>query len=193
VTSRNHGDWPTPVGRNITCPGTNRLLWSLEVQLRDDRARPRPTKENGETGFPISPLRTHLRQAFVALAAGRGWPQPPKGPRMASGMRDPRSLPPSTGHARSMRMDRSHRTPAPVSRHHSPLERGCGIPSKTTSTEHSRGPSAAFATARHLSVPLSARCSSFITTNTKLRETDFLPRHDPLQARESSPFGGLAG
>jgi hypothetical protein len=162
--------------------------------IRSSASRRRwPEKENGETGFPISPLRTHHQRAFVALAAGRGWPQPPKGPRMASGMRDPRSLPPSTGHARSMRIDRSHRTPAPVSRHHSPLERGCGIPSKTTSTEHSRGPSAAFATARHLSVPLSARCSPFITNNTKLRERNFLPRRDPLQARESSPFGGLAG
>ena len=105
-------------------------------------------KENGETSFPVSPLRTHLRRAFVALAAGRGWPQPLAGPRMASGLRDPRPSPPSSGHDRSMRMDRSHRTPAPVSRQLPPLERRCGIPSKTTSTEHSRGPSAAFATAR---------------------------------------------
>jgi len=114
------------------------LFWSLE-------ARP---KENGETGFPISPLRTHLRQAFVALAAGRGWPQPPKGPRVTNGLRDPRSPPPSSGHDRSMRMDRSHRTPAPVSRQQPPLERRCGASSKTTSSKHSRGPSAAFATAR---------------------------------------------
>jgi hypothetical protein len=193
VTSRNHGDWLTPVSRNITCLGTNRLLWSLEVQLRGDRARQRPTKENGETGFPISPLRTHLQRAFVALAAGRGWPQSLAGPRVAGELRDPRPLPPSSGHDRSMRMDRSHRTPAPVSRRQPPLERKCGVPSKTTSTEHSRGPSAAFATAKHLTVPLSARCSPFITNNTKLREMNFLPRRDPLQARESSPFGGLAG
>ena len=91
------------------------LFWSLE-------ARP---KENGETGFPISPLRTHLRQAFVALAAGRGWLQPPRGPRVASGLRDPRSPPPSTGRVWSMRIDHSHRTPAPVSRQRSPSrERG---------------------------------------------------------------------
>ena len=151
------------------------------------------TKENGETGFPISPLRTHLQRAFVALAAGRGWPQSLAGPRVAGELRDPRPLPPSSGHVRSMRMDRSHRTPAPVSRHQPPLERRCGIPSKTTSTEHSRGPSAAFATARHLTVPLSARCSPFITNNTKLRETNILPGRAPLQAWESTRFGGLAG
>src|SRR2546423_24530 len=29
-----------------------------------------PQKENGETGFPISPLRTHHRRAVVALIAG---------------------------------------------------------------------------------------------------------------------------
>ena len=37
-------------------------------------------------------------------------------PRVAGELRDPRPLPPSSGHVRSMRMDRSHRTPAPVSR-----------------------------------------------------------------------------
>jgi hypothetical protein len=126
-------------------------------------APPRPitvirtwAKENGETGFPISPLRTHLRQAFVALAAGRGWPQPPKGPRVTNGLRDPRSLPPSSGHVRSMRMDLSHRTPAPVSRHHSPLERGCGASAKTTSRdtpEAHQQLSPPRGTLRHLSPP----------------------------------------
>ena len=119
--------------------------------------RHRAQRESGETSFPVSPLRTHLRRAFVALAAGRGWPQSLAGPRMASGLRDPRPSPPSSGHDRSMRMDRSHRTPAPVSRQPSPLERGGGAPSKTISTRHSRGPSAAFATARNLTVSLSAR------------------------------------
>ena len=37
---------------------------------------------------------------------------------------------------------------------HSPLERRCGALSKTTSARHSRGPSAALATARNLAVPL---------------------------------------
>jgi len=81
------------------------------------------TKENGETSILISPLRTHLRRAFVALAAGRGWPQPLAGPRVAGVLRDPRPLPPSSGHVRSMRMDRSHRIPAPVSRQHLPSRR----------------------------------------------------------------------
>ena len=164
-------------------------FWSLEVRRQ---CRHRPKKENGETGFPISPLRTHLQRAFVALAAGRGWPQP-RG--AASGQWNAGSPPATTisGHDRSMRMDRSHRTPAPVSRRQPPLERGCGIPSKTTSTEHSRGPSAAFATARHLTVPLSARCSPFITNNTKLRETNFLPRRDPLQARRIKRFRWIGG
>src|SRR5258708_23361630 len=165
-------------------------LWSLEVQPPVGAGR---TKENGETGFPISPLRTHHQRAFVALAAGRGWPQPPKGPRMASGMRDPRSLPPSTGHARSMRIDRSHRTPAPVSRHHSPLERGRGVPSKTTSTEHSRGPSAAFATARHLSVPPLHPMLPALADTTELRERNSVPGRAGHQARESHAGGGLAG
>ena len=132
--------------------GRCRLFWSLELAPTDWR-----TKENGETGFPISPLRTHLQRVFVALAAGRGWPQSLAGPRVAGELRDPRPLPPSSGHDRSMRMDRSHRTPAPVSRQRSPLERGGGVSSKTISTRHSRGPSAAFATARHLTAPLSAR------------------------------------
>ena len=98
-------------------------------------ANPLATKENGETGFPISPLRTHLQRVFVALAAGRGWPQSLAGPRVAGELRDPRPLPPSSGHVRSMRMDRSHRTPAPVSRQQSPLERGCGASTKTISRD----------------------------------------------------------
>ena len=121
---------------------------------------PMSTKENGETSFPVSPLRTHLRRVFVALAAGRGWPQPLAGPRVAGEMRDPRPLPPSSGRARSMRMDRSHRTPVPVSRQQPPLEKGCGAPSKTISVERTGSPSAAFATARNLAVPLSVRRSA---------------------------------
>ena len=121
--------------RRLPSAGLSLLIGPNEVSAPPSARRYQswPTKENGETGFPISPFRTHLRQAFVALAAGRGWPQPPKGPRVTNGLRDPRSLPPSSGRARSMRMDRSHRTSAPVSRHHSPLERGCGTSTKTTS------------------------------------------------------------
>jgi len=81
-------------------------------------------KENGETGFLVSPLRTHLRRAFVALAAGRGWPQPFAGPRVAGELRDPRPPSPSSGRVRSMRMDRSHRTPVPVSRRALPSRGG---------------------------------------------------------------------
>ena len=157
------------------------------------RARLRPgAKENGETSFLVSPLRTHLQRAFVALAAGRGWPQPFAGPRVTNGLRDPRPLPPSSGRVRSMRMDRSHRTSAPVSRRHPPLERRSGAPSKTTPTMHSRGPSAAFATARNLAVPLSIRCFPLIAA-TELRETNFYARRRGQQARESPGLGGLAG
>jgi len=121
----------------------------------------RITKENGETGFPISPLRTHLRQAFVALAAGRGWPQPR---RAASDQWTARSPLATTIYgARPIHA-------------HGPFvsDPSTGFPSAAPSREgvrrlveddfarHSRGPSAAFATARHLTVPLSARCSPLV-------------------------------
>ena len=158
------------------------LFWSLE-------ARP---KENGETGFPISPLRTHLRQAFVALAAGRGWPQPPKGPRVTNGLRDPRSPPPSSGHDRSMRMDRSHRTPAPVSRQQPPLERRCGAPPKTTSRNTPEAHQQLSPPRGNLTVPL-LRSMLSLARHTKLRCKNHLPRGCHEQARESSAAGGLAG
>ena len=175
--------------------------WAIDMAVLYPGSAPSPilvirssggTKENGETGFPISPLRTHLRRAFVALAAGRGWPQPPKGPRVANGLRDPRSPPPSSGRARSMRMDRSHRAPAPVSRQQSPLERGCGASSKTTS----RGAPEAhqqLSLPRGTLRPLSSTRRFRSSRHTKLREKNLLPRHTHVQARESSPSGGLAG
>jgi len=140
-----------------------------------------PQKENGETGFPISPLRTHHRRAFVALAAGRGWPQPPKGPRVAGGLRDPRSLPPSAGHVRSMRMDRSHRTPARFPVSSPPLERGCGIPAKTTSRDTPE-PISGF---RHREAPCGASLRLMFPAHrgtTKLREKNHLPREHCHQA-----------
>ena len=57
---------------------------------------------------------------------------------------------------------------------------------------HSRGPSAAFATARNLAVSLLHSVLS-LARHTKLRETNHLPRRCHLQARESSARGGLAG
>src|SRR6476661_8777998 len=130
-------------------------LRMTEGWLNNPNANQR-TKENGETRFPVSPLRTHLRRAFVALAAGRGWPQPLAGPRVAGGLRDPRPLPPFPGRVRSMRLERSHRTPHRFPVTSSPREEvRCSV--KDDFGEALQSPSAAVATARNLTIPLSVR------------------------------------
>lgn len=168
-----------------------RVLAPPPILVIRTRAIGSRAKENGETGFPISPLRTHLRRAFVALAAGRGWPQPPKGPRVANGLRDPRSPPPSSGHVRSMRMDLSHRTPYrfPVG---NPLSRRGAVPRQRRLREALQRPISSF---RHREEPCgpSLRPVLVAFADTKLREKNYPIRSSRHQARESRDSGGLAG
>ena len=70
---------------------------------------------------------------------------------------------------------------------HSPLERRCGAPSKTTSTRHSRGPSAALATARNLAVPLSARCPRSRAVPNFVRQTFCLEAHADKRENRALP------
>ena len=100
-----------------------------------EQAEPALVVGNHARGELVEPLRAHLQRAFVALAAVRGWPQSLAGPRVADGLRVPRSPPPFSGHVRSMRMDLSYRTPAPVSRQQPLLEKGCGVSQRTTSRD----------------------------------------------------------
>src|SRR5258708_3648533 len=82
--------------------------------------------------------------------------------------------------------------PSTVSRQHPPLERGRGVPSKTSS----RNTPKSISSFRHREAPCGASLHLMFPAyrgTTKLREVDFLPRRDGHQARESHAGGGLAG